>query len=282
MSTSNFAVYEKDTYLLIDGDTIVYSVGFSPNLNVEGTPPAYIYHQVKNMLNSMIEAVPAAHVRIYLTSQDKSNYRFDVAKTPGPGGQGYKAQRGTTVPPMYKQMIRDYLVEEHRAQIVEGMEADDMLGIQATKYGREATIATFDKDLHMVPCHIYDIRKKQLMPYNYVGELGGLELQVTETASGKVKKKLIGRGVAWLYAQMLLGDTVDNIPGINGCGDVGAHKLLEGLEIEADYFHVVGGKYLDTLGDGAMERFKEVAQLLWMQTNKHRCIVKRWEKLGWI
>ena len=279
---SNFYVPQKDTYLLIDGDTIVYSVGFSPNLNVEGTPPAYIYHQVKNMLNSMIEAVPTEHVRIYLTSQDKSNFRFDVASTPGPGGQGYKAQRGTTVPPIHKQMIRDYLVEEHRAQIVEGIEADDMLVIQGTKYGRDATIATFDKDLHMSPCHIYDIRKKLLMPYEYGNELGGLTLDIRETPSGKVKKKLIGRGIAWLYAQMLLGDTVDNIAGVPGCGDVGAYNLLKDLEIENDYFNIVGGKYLDTFGEDYQDRFLEIAQLLWMHTNKDRCIVKRWRGMGWI
>lgn len=279
MSSSNFYVPQKDTYLLIDGDTIVYSVGFS--LDVEGTPPAHIYSRVRKALNTIMEAVPTRHVRIYLTSQDKSNFRFKVAKTPGPGGQGYKAQRTKSTPPMYKQMIRDYLVEEHRAQIVEGMEADDMLVIQGTKYGRDATIATFDKDLHMSPCHIYDIRKKILMPYEYQDELGGLTLEVRETPSGKIKKKLTGRGVSWLYAQMILGDTVDNIPGIKGCGDVFAHKLLGDLTAEEDYFNCTLALYEELVGEGYQERFKEVAQLLWMRTNKNRCIVKRWEKLEW-
>lgn len=278
---ANFSHLEEDTYLLIDGDTIVYSAGFSPTINEEGVPVSHIYHQVKKMLNSVIESVPASNVRIYLTSQDRSNFRFDVAKTPGPGGQGYKAQRKSNTAPIHKQMIRDYLVEHHRAQIIEGMEADDMLGIQATKHRRKATIATFDKDLHMVPCDIYDIRKKLLMPYDYKDELGGLELQVTTTASGKAKKKLVGRGIAWLYAQMILGDTVDNIPGIKGCGDVFAYKLLGDLEDEHDYFYATLALYEELVGDGYIDRFKEVAQLLWMQTNNYRCIVKRWEDIGY-
>lgn len=268
---ANFNHVEDSTYLLIDGDAIVYSVGFSPDLNREDVPPAHVYHQVKNMLNTIVDACPSSNTRIYLTSQDHSNYRYNVAETPGPGGQGYKAQRKKGNKPINYQMIRDYLVEHHRAQIIEGMEADDMLGIQATKPNRKAVIATFDKDLHMVPVDIYDIKKKLYMSYVAGNGLGGLELVQT-----KSKKKLMGRGVAWLYAQMILGDTVDNIPGIKGCGDVFAYNLLNECTNEEQYFDAVLGLYEEKVGDGHIYRFKEVATLLWMQTNTHRSITKRW------
>jgi 5'-3' exonuclease len=103
------------------------------------------------------------------------------------------------------------MIKELNAVLVEGQEADDKMASSQT---RDTVICSIDKDLWMVPGKHYDIAtgKKVLSK-----DPGGLVLK---------GKKLLGTGFAWFCAQMLMGDTIDNIKGIKGIGPAKAYKLL--------------------------------------------------------
>lgn len=264
-----------EVYTFIDGDCEVYTAALAIDQETAADEPiSHVLHSVKKMLEDIQESCPSNHERVYLTSNDKSNFRFTVANTPvqkRPRNAepyellGYKASRADKKKPYHYQLIRNYLVEYHDAIIVEGMEADDMLTIQASKVGRISTIVTRDKDLFQACCDVYRADRKTM--YRYKKEWGSLgKLFLTD------KGKLYGRCRAWFFAQLLLGDGIDNIPGVRGYGDKTTYKLLKDCKAEQDYFDKTWEVYQEKFEANAKNRYLEVAALLWMITNDVRDI----------
>ena len=62
-----------------------------------------------------------------------------------------------------------------------------------------------------------------------IGEL----TPVYDENTGKMKK-LEGTGLLFFYSQILVGDTVDNYPGLPGCGIVKTYETLNGLSTERE------------------------------------------------
>jgi hypothetical protein len=79
-------------------------------------------------------------------------------------------------------------------------------------------------------------------------------------------KKLNGTGLHFFYAQLLMGDTVDNYNGIEGIGGTGAYELLNDSKSEQELFDKVVEKYKEAKGDDWFEYLLEQGQLAWMQT----------------
>ena len=216
--------------LLIDGDVIVYRIGFATQHKDEdgevvADPLAYALHSVKVYINGMIKKTKASKSRLFLTG--KGNFRSTVDSE-------YKANRKGTAKPIHYQAIRDYMVKHLGAEMIEGMEADDALALNQTS---DTMIATIDKDLLMVAGEHYNFN------------------------TGEFKTITQEEGTHWFYMQMLMGDKVDNIIGIKGIGKVKAAKIL--LESE-DWDASVEDKYKDFFGDGWYQRMVQNTQLLWM------------------
>ena len=91
----------------------------------------------------------------------------------------------------------------------------------------------------------------------YIDKHGFLEL--TE------RKQLKGGGDMFFYSQMLTGDSVDNIPGLRGCGPAKAYKVLKDCKNEQDLFEAVQWEYEAQLKDDWQEYMLEQGQLLWME-----------------
>jgi 5'-3' exonuclease len=181
---------------------------------------------------------------VWLTG--KNNFRDKVAKT-----LGYKANRKDTDKPVHYDTIREHLITHHKAEVVDGMEADDMLGI---RQNNETVIASIDKDLLMIPGHQFNLNDKTI---RFVKDPGHLELIRNHGKS----PKLIGSGFKWFCAQMLLGDSVDNIQGIKGLGPVRAFNALHPLKTELLCWRMVQKLYVE---HDATERLMENANLLWI------------------
>lgn len=81
-------------------------------------------------------------------------------------------------------------------------------------------------------------------------------------------KKLKGTGLHFFYAQLLMGDTVDNYAGLKGWGGTGAYELLKDSESEQELYDKVSGAYEEQLGEGYFPYLLEQMQLAWMQTYK--------------
>ena len=221
---------------------------------VEAEPVENALQAVKFKLNDILTACGATEYCGYLTGI--GNFRDEVAVT-----KPYKGNRDKLHKPVHYQAIRDYLVSHHGGIIVDGMEADDALAIeQWNNYkqieliknkGREndpkfknwtqTIICTIDKDLDQIPGWHYNWNKKEKY---WIDEKQGLYN---------------------FYYQMLVGDSVDNIIGVYGCGPKTAEKLLKDCKTEQEMFEVVWKEYERESGTQAETIMQEMADLLYIR-----------------
>src|SRR5699024_1694780 len=79
------------------------------------------------------------------------------------------------------------------------------------------------------------------------------------------RKKLSGTGNMFFYAQMLTGDSVDNIPGCKGIGPAKAYDILTDEERDENLRERVLKEYERVYGeDKGWDIFNEQGQLLWL------------------
>lgn len=196
----------------------------------------------KNMLQKIINEVEEIydinHVAIYITADDHSNFRYDVAKT-----APYKGNR-VEPKPIHYQAVRDYLTNVKGAYVVSGMEADDAIGIASSH--EESIICTIDKDLDMVPGMHYNFVKKE---FYLIDE---------------------NTAIRNFFLQMLTGDKTDNIPGIPGIGPKKADKILSRPKLDQgteSYTKQLRAETLKAYADAGLSReyFDEMHQLLWIR-----------------
>ena len=85
------------TIALIDGDILTYRTGFSSR----DIPLSLALSRLNKTIENICKACDAKDYNIYLTSQDHSNFRFEVDPT-------YKANRSSEKPPYYTD-LREYM-----------------------------------------------------------------------------------------------------------------------------------------------------------------------------
>ena len=175
------------TTCLIDGDILCYRVGFSSR----DIPLSIALSRLNKTIENILKACNTQDYKIYLTSQDHSNFRFEIDPT-------YKANRSSEKPPYYIN-LREYMTEMHGAEMAFGMEADDLMGINQNA---DTIICTIDKDLKQIPGRHYNFVKD----YHY---------SVTPS-----------EGLYWFYTQILTGDNADNVKGLAGVGPKRAELIL--------------------------------------------------------
>lgn len=258
--------------LLIDGDILVYRMGFATQTK-DGIPePVYhATHLVNKLLYQLMEKFETTKLKIYLTSEDRSNFRFELATIKPYKGNRNKALNPNAVgKPVHYQAIRDHLVNKWHAEVITGKEADDALGIEQMKNIDSSTlrtiIVTLDKDLDMIPGWHYNFVQDRLYDCRDPGIL-----ILSET-----RKKLQGTGLKWFYAQLLLGDTSDNIPGLKGYGPAKTFDLLDSAQTEEEFWSTVTKIYLTSLektltNEAIYARLYEVVDLLWMHRKEDDC-----------
>nr|WP_298249986.1 DNA polymerase I [uncultured Halomonas sp.] len=200
--------------VLVDGSSYLYRAfhALPPLTTSEGLPTGAI-KGVLNMLKRLIKDYPDSPMAVVFDAPGKT-FRDELF-------EAYKAQR----PPMPDE-LRDQVQPLHdcvRALglpllCIEGVEADDVIGTlarQATEAGRDAVISTGDKDMaQLVNGHItlVNTMKDETLGVDGVKEKFGLppELIIDFLA--------------------LMGDKVDNIPGVPGVGEKTALGLLQGMQ----------------------------------------------------
>ena len=235
---------------LIDADRIPYCFGGLKD--EEGYPQAWeiLSSRIDDNISSLVASTGASDYTLYLTSDDKSNFRFSVATI-----VPYKGSRKAAKPFWYEQ-IRRYLVHQYKAQIVTGIEADDALGIEQVRNNyvcvqqalgghsyEQTVICSVDKDLDMIPGLHYN----ELKP-----EKGVYEISERSALHN-------------FYGQLLTGDDVDDIPGLYGVGKSSALlKHINGLSESHDMYLVVKDEYVKRFGSYWKLFMYENAKLLWI------------------
>lgn len=223
----------QSKFLLWDADYLIYRVGFAVN---DTEPLEYALATVKASINKVLDTLQPSGYRLFLSG--KGNFREEIAVT-----QVYKGNRDPADRPYYYQEIKDYLVNVWGAELVDGMEADDICGIEQWKCKDRSTIIVGqDKDLRMIPGWHYNPVKDEMKYIN------------------------LPDANEWFFIQMLMGDRTDNIPGISGIGEKTAPKLLAPCNKSVvDMQQVVMREYRKAFGDDADRRYKEISNLLWIR-----------------
>jgi len=202
--------------VLIDGDIVVYRIAFAMEKEKKTDALWMLKYNTDKVISKILHRSKATSYAIYING--KNNFRENIA-TLSP----YKAARKKAAKPVYWKQVRDYLIEAYNAELVNGMETDDKLGIvQCTSRPNSTIIATIDKDLDMIPFKHYHIVKEHSY---YVSEL-----EADRT----------------YWKQVLIGDwECDGIPGLLNMGPKTAEKLLQDCISNEEMETVVKTTYLD-------------------------------------
>ncbi|APZ44453.1 DNA polymerase I [Acidihalobacter ferrooxydans] len=224
----------KPALILVDGSSYLYRAfhALPPLTNAHGEPTGAVYGVI-NMLKRLIKDYAPEHVGVIFDAKGKT-FRDDLYAD-------YKANR----PPM-PDALRAQIEPLHaliRAMglpllAVEGVEADDVIGTlacQAAAQGRDVLISSGDKDLaQLVDEHVTLVNTMSNTTLDRAGVIDKF---------GVPPERIVD------YLA-LVGDSVDNVPGVEKCGPktavkwLQAYDSLDGIMAHADE---VKGKVGDNL-----------------------------------
>lgn len=186
---------------LIDGDLIAYRVAASCQKQGVVTEDFGIAEARANeLLHNIVTTVGNGQEwEIYLSGGE--NYRKKI-------NPEYKANRENVERPLYLEPLREWLVVERGAKVTDGIEADDMLGIQQTRYNEQeipCIICSLDKDLRQVP------------GWHYSWEISGTS-STGKKWTKEAERLLVSprEGLFNFYWQLVMGDKADNVLGYDG------------------------------------------------------------------
>ncbi len=189
-----------------------------------------VYQTVRLSLANIVFGSEAEDIKIYIGGS--TNFRNEVAET-----ISYKGNRKGIEKPLHYKNIRKYMENVFHAEITEGIETDDALGIAQTE---NTVICSVDKDLDQIPGDHYNWIRNE---YYTVSPF---------------------EGVKSFYSQLLMGDAIDNILGIYGIGRVKAHKLIEEVTSNDELVEIVSKEYRKAFDAFWKERLIENSKLLWI------------------
>lgn len=197
--------------ILVDGDSIAYTAAAAR----EGNPPTHA--EMVNAIDLIITRIqqqawnPILEIYVETTKRPKVNFRHHVAVSQAYKGnrRQYKTLEEQALGEAYAERVseaKNILYKRYGAEFVNIYESEDMVAIRATeltRQGVEHIIAAVDKDLLQVPGKFYNYntaRRREITPK---------------------------QGLYNFYTQLLMGDRVDNIPGLPGIGKAKAKKILD-------------------------------------------------------
>lgn len=219
---------ERDEYLKAEGLT-KKDVTIEPWLDV--LPEAAAISIAQRNMEFILNELRVTEYEAFLTGE--GNYREKIAVT-----KPYKGNR-TADKPIHYAAVKEFYIETVGAQVIQGKEADDLLGIRATSdIGN--IICTIDKDLNQVP---------------------GLHFDWNLMKKYKVTKKDADR---FFMTQLITGDNTDNIPGLPKAGEKAALALVEEAAGDNEkLFELVLASYFKKGYN--VKYIEEQGQLLWIQ-----------------
>lgn len=200
----------KSMRLLIDADMFAYlacqktedDVCWGGDVYSRFTSLEKAFFEYQDMVNDAIDAALSEMkqtVKIFpchCFSDPRGYFRSEIYPT-------YKAGRAQTNKPVGYRALCERIAKDFRAIVWDKLEADDVIGILATRYPTESLIISGDKDLNTIPGPHYDFLRQE---YKVVSE--------DEAAKN-------------FLVQALAGDSTDGYGGCPSVGDKTARKIFE-------------------------------------------------------
>lgn len=196
----------RRTTLLIDGDILIMKASCVSQKTINWGDVTTTHSKPEDVITSMQGALSRYVLGLGL-NRDKtdflialssaSNFRKDIYPE-------YKANRTGSKPVGYEG-AREWLEENYSCISIEGIEADDVLGILGTssKYKGHCYVVSDDKDLLQIPGLVWR-------------PMAGEVFNVSTKSGDKVHAM-----------QTLKGDQIDNYPGLPGVGQKKAEAIVE-------------------------------------------------------
>ncbi|MFT7052866.1 MAG: DNA polymerase-1 [Psychromonas sp.] len=207
------ATIPENPFILVDGSSYLYRAFFSPPhlTNSAGEATGAVYGVI-NMLQSLLKQFNPSHVLVVFDAKGKT-FRDDMYTE-------YKANRPSMPDDLRIQIEPLHAVIKAMGLpilTIPGVEADDVIGTlsrQASAQGIATLISTGDKDMaQLVDANtlLINTMTNTVLDVEGVNEKFGIPPELIIDYLG------------------LMGDKVDNIPGVPGVGEKTALAMLQGL-----------------------------------------------------
>ncbi|WP_211472218.1 DNA polymerase I [Collimonas humicola] len=200
----------QKTLLLVDGSSYLYRAFHAlPDMRNAANEPTGALYGIINMLRRLRIDYPAAYLACVFDAKGKT-FRDDMYAD-------YKATRASMPEDLVKQITPIHAAVRAMGWpilMVEGVEADDVIGtltVQAVQHGMQAVVSTGDKDLAQLVND--DVTLINTMNNETLDRAGVI------AKFGVPPERIVD------YLT-LIGDTVDNIPGVSKVGPKTAVKWL--------------------------------------------------------
>lgn len=194
--------------ILIDADMVVFKACSTIETPINWYGDLWTLHadasEAKGIVDDYVQTLVDKMLNHYETEgdyeiimcfSDKENFRKVLYPL-------YKANRIGKRKPSGYYGVMNWCKENFACEQISTLEADDVIGILATKYP-DSIIASGDKDFKTIPARFYDFSRGEF--YEITAE----------------------QAQYWHLYQTLVGDTSDNYKGCPKCGDVTARRLLD-------------------------------------------------------
>jgi|TARA_R100000081_G_C4777523_1_gene149476 DNA polymerase-1 len=202
--------------LLIDSDFLAYKaaqaceigIDFGEDVIIAQSQFSEVLRVFHNELNKVTKAMMDDDFILYFSSTE--NFRKKIYPD-------YKGHRMKRKPLGYKRLV-NYCRENHNFKLIEGLEADDTIGIEATRHADPSNIIVSpDKDMRQIPSVLWNLTD-----------------DVTEITEEE--------GDRWHLVQSLSGDPTD---GYSGCPGIGVKRATELLDKNENQWEAVCKAYRD-------------------------------------
>ena len=244
----------SDTVLLLDADQMIYKA--ASTVKRLDTAIRRFYQLVleeKFYTNSK-------EVRAYITPSDN----FKCGRFLLPTVKPYQGQRATREEIPLKAPLKAHLIANAYEYAQQGIEiifdyqaeADDCIIADSLAFGDRGLVSSFDKDMNLC-------RGPKWNP-----ELGTVD--TIDDAYGwieydKSRGKVVGHGLAFFFAQCLMGDSADNVAGLTkykgkNIGPAGAYEFLKDCTTEKEAANKVVAAYAEI-----NQNFLAEAECLWLR-----------------
>ena len=177
---------------IIDGDMLLYRVGFSCEVETQWTEDLFTLHttmsqmkvEVYTFINNIKWQLKVKDVLVVFSP--KSNFRYKLMPS-------YKSNRKGKRKPIGMKPLKDWMISEFDCVVANNIEADDYIGILCTLDKKNIAVSG-DKDFNTLP----------ITWYNYLKD----EIKTISDKEAKYNH----------YVQTLSGDTTDRYHGVIGIG----------------------------------------------------------------
>lgn len=198
---------KNERTLLVDGDEYLYSTASGCEVECDWGDDLWTLHtdlgKCKELITERMDALKERFGtdKMILCLSDAVNFRKGVLPS-------YKSKRKAVRKPLGYPTLTEWMRKEYMTETMPGLEADDVMGILATRGDRDTIIVSSDKDMKTIPGKVFREGKKMV-----------IEDQEADY---------------WFLYQTLIGDVTDGYKGCPGIGPKSADKVLSNFLVNGD------------------------------------------------